>query len=700
MSRPLAPDLAARIAGLSPAKRELLERKLRERPTEALPAGSIPRRAERGTAPLSFAQQALYFLDRLEPGSATYNVVRAIRIRGALDVAALERVLEEVLRRHESLRTRFREDGGTVIAEIVPAREFSLPVVEIGAAAGEDAEREALRIAEDEAARPFDLACGPLARARLLRLDPQDHILVLTMHHIASDAWSVGVLFRELSALYEAFSTGKPSPLPELPIQYGDFTHWQRGWLEGKVLEEQLSYWRKQLAGNPVLLQLPTDRSRPALLSPRGAVERVGFSRELTEALQELSRREGATLFMTLVAAFQALLARHTGQEDIVVGTSVANRDRPEIEGLIGFFVNTLILRSDLSGDPTFRELLERVREVAIGAYANQDLPFEKLVQELRPQRNLGRNPLLHAALSFQSADQEPPVFQGLTTNLVPVETRTSKLDLLLHVDERGGSLFLQCEYSTDLFESATIRRILGHFRNLLESVVTDPQRRLSALDLMGVSERHQVLVDWNQTEKEYPQHKTVIRLFEEQVESAPEAVAVEFEGERLTYGQLNERANRLTRYLSKRGVGPEVLVGLCVERSLEMVVGLLGILKAGGAYLPLDPAYPGERLRFMLEDAKAQLVLTQKRLASSVPGGAQRVQLDADWAEIARESAENPAEPGLPRKTSPTSSTPPARQAIPRGSRSSTGPSRISPGFRRTGSASGKGTASSSSLR
>ncbi len=645
MSRPFAPDLAGRIAGLSSAKRELLERKLRERSTEAFPSEPIPRRAERGTAPLSFAQQRLYFLDRLEPGSAAYNVVRAIRIRGVLDVPALEKALGELMRRHESLRARLREDDGRIIAEIAPARPFSLSVVEIKAVVGREGETKALGLAEEEARRPFDLGLGPLVRAKLLRFDPQDQILVLAMHHIASDAWSVGLLFRELSALYDAFSAGKPSPLLELPIQYGDFAQWQRDWFSGEVLDQQLSYWRKKLAGDPALLQLPTDRPRTTLLSSRGAVTSVHCSRELTEGLQELSRRESVTLFMTLLAAFETLLFRYTGQEDLVVGIPIANRGRAELEGLVGFFANTLALRSDLSGNPTFQELLGRVREVALGAYAHQDLPFEKLVEELRPERNLGRNPLFQVMMSFQSAAPGPPALRGLTVDLVPVETRTSKFDFVMGVEEKGGSLSCHCEYSTDLFEDTTIRRMLGHFRNLLEGIVADPQHRLSAFDLMSNSERHQILVEWNQTEEtDYPRDKTVHRLFEEQAEQAPEAVAVEFEGKRLTYGQLNERANRLARYLRKRGVGPEVLVGLCVERSLEMVVGVLGILKAGGAYLPLDPAYPGERLRFMLEDAGAQLVLTQKRLASSVPGGARSVQLDADWVEIARESGENPA--------------------------------------------------------
>ncbi len=477
----------------------------------------------------------------------------------------------------------------------------------------------------------------------LLRLAEEEHVLLVNIHHIVFDGWSTAIFDDELSTLYAAYVEGRPSPLAPLSIQYADFAVWQREWLRGGVLEEQLSYWKGQLGGAPAVLELPTSRARSPVQSFRGATETVSISRSVADGIRGLGQREGATLFMTLLAAFQILLMRYSGQEDVVVGSPVAGRPRSEIEGLIGFFVNTLVLRTDLSGDPTFRELLGRVREVAIEAYAHEDLPFERLVEELNPERTLSHSPLFQVMMVLQNAADAGPRLAGVSVTALPVDVSTSKFDLVAHFADTGKEIAASFRYNTDLFDASMMRRMVSHLEVLLGAIAEDPDRPLSRLPLLTERERHQVLVEWNQTETEYPRDKTVHGLFEEQAERAPEAVAVELEGKRLTYGQLNERANRLARYLSKRGVGPEVLVGLCVERSLEMVVGLLGILKAGGAYLPLDPAYPGERLRFMLEDAGAQLVLTQKRLTNSLPGQAQRVQLDADWTEIARESKENP---------------------------------------------------------
>ncbi|MGH9367525.1 MAG: condensation domain-containing protein, partial [Thermoanaerobaculia bacterium] len=589
--------------------------------------------------PLSFAQQRLWFLDRLDPGLPFYNIRRAFRIRGPLDVEALGRALETIQGRHEVLRSVFVLEDGDPVQVVGPPGAQALSVVDLGGLAQGAREVEARRISEEEARRPFDLSRGPLVRTKLLRLAEQEHVLVVTIHHIVFDGWSSEIFDRELAVLYEAYREGRPSPLPALSIQYADFAVWQREWLSAEVLERQLSYWKRQLEGAPGVLELPVSRLRPSRQSFRGASETVSIPQEVAQAIRRLSRREGATLFMTLLAVFQVLLLRHTGQEDIVVGTPVAGRNRSDIEGLIGFFVNTLVLRTDLSGDPTFRGLLGRVREVALEAYAHQDLPFEKLVEELNPERTLRHSPLFQVMMVLQNAPGAGPRLAGVSVTPLPLRTETAKYDLTASFAERGEEIWASFEYNTDLFEASAVRRMLSHLEVLLGAIAEDPDCCVSRLPLMTEEERHQVLVEWNRTEAPYPREKTVHRLFEEQAQQRPEAVAVEFEGKRLTYGQLNERANRLAGYLSKRGVGPEVLVGLCVERSLEMVVGLLGILKAGGAYLPLDPGYPRERLRFMLEDAGARLVLTQKRLAERLPEGTNCLRLDADWPEIARES-------------------------------------------------------------
>ncbi len=439
------------------------------------------------------------------------------------------------------------------------------------------------------------------------------------MHHIVSDGWSMGILFQELAALYEAYAAGKPSSLPELPIQYADFAVWQRQWLQEEVLEAQFAYWKQQLGSHSPVLELPTDRPRPAVQTFRGARHSLVLPQSLSEGLKVLSRQEGVTLFMTLLAAFNTLLYRYTGQDDIIVGAPIANRNRSEIEGLIGFFTNTLVLRTDLSGNPTFRELLGRVRAVALGAYAHQDLPFEKLVEALHPERDLSHNPLFQVMFILQNAQAEVLTLSGLTVHPLEVDTGTAKFDLILSMIEGAEGLKGTFEYNTDLFDATTINRMVGHFETLLEGIIADSEQRLSDLPLLTEAERHQLLA-WNETTTDYPKDLCICQLFEAQVERTPEAIAVVFEDQQLTYRELNARANRLAHYLKKRGVGPEVLVGICVERSLEMVVGLLGILKAGGAYVSLDPAYPKERLAFMVEDAQVPVLLTLHRLVAELP--------------------------------------------------------------------------------
>ncbi|HHH40712.1 MAG TPA: non-ribosomal peptide synthetase, partial [Chloroflexi bacterium] len=476
-------DLAQRIAQLSPEKRALLMLRLQKKRAAAARQQTIPRRRETDHLPLSFAQQRLWFLDRLQPDSALYNIPGTLRIRGPLDIPALEASLNEIVRRHEVLRTTFpaRHDGQPVQI-IAPSLHLPLPVVDLSPLPEPEREAEARRLASQEARRPFNLATGPLLRATLLLLDQDDFLVLFTMHHIVSDGWSVGVLIRELAALYHAFSLGRPSPLPELPIQYADFALWQRQWLQGETLQAQLAYWKRQLADAPPVLDLPTDRPRPPVQSFRGATFRFRFPAPLAQALQALSRREGVTLFMTLLAAFQTLLYRYTGQERINVGTPIANRNRAEVEGLIGFFVNTLVISTDLSGNPTFRELLQRVREVALGAYAHQDLPFEMLVDALQPERDLSRSPLFQVMFVLQNAPTATLELPGLTMRLLETDSGTAKFDLTLFVEETEEELRGSLEYNTDLFDGATIGRMLGHYRTLLEAIVADPDRPIAHL--------------------------------------------------------------------------------------------------------------------------------------------------------------------------------------------------------------------------
>ncbi|MFL6332077.1 MAG: amino acid adenylation domain-containing protein, partial [Pyrinomonadaceae bacterium] len=566
------------------------------RANQGVPFPPLLPAARDGELPLSFAQQRLWFLDQLEPNSPVYNLAVVLRVTGTLDVAALGRSLDEVVRRHEVLRTTFKVVGSSPVQEIRAELRVGLPLLKLGGSA-EEREAEALRLAQEEGQRPFDLAAGPLLRAQLLRVDDAEHVLLFTMHHIISDGWSMGVLIKEVTALYAAFSRGEQPSLPELPVQYADYAVWQRGWLRGEVLEAQLSYWRRQLEGAPSSLELPTDRPRPAAQSYRGSTATLALSKELSESLKSLSRREGVTLFMTLLAAFDLLLSRYTGQEDIVVGSDIANRNRGETEGLLGFFINQLVLRTDLSGDPTFRELLARVRQVSLDAYAHQDVPFEKLVEALQPERHLSRSPLFQTKLLLQNTPRAELRLPGLALRPLSVESKTSRIDLTLSMQEMGEQLTGLLEYSTELFDAATVERMLGHYVNLLEAAVAGPGQRVSELPVMSESERSRLLVAWSGAREEVAPAACVHQLFECQVARTPEAAAVSFAGRRLSYRELDSRADRLARRLRALGVRRGTLVGLCVERSPELVIGLLGILKAGGAYLPLDPSYPFERL-------------------------------------------------------------------------------------------------------
>ena len=597
----------------------------------------------RGVLPLSFAQERLWFLDQMEPGSTTYNMPLAVRLNGDLNVSALERTLSEIVRRHEVLRTRFVNVSGAPRQEVLEAEAVLLPVTDLRELAEAERETPVREAAIAESREPFDLAHGPMLRVKLLRLGAEEHVVFLTMHHIVSDGWSIGLLIKEVAALYGAYNEGAASPLAELPVQYGDFALWQRGWLQGQELERQLEYWRQRLGGKLPVLELPADRPRPALQSYRGARLGLRLPAELSEALKELSRREGATLFMTLLAAFQILLHRYSGQREIVVGTDVANRNYRETEGLIGFFVNQLVLRTEMSGEPTFVELLRRVKEVCLGAYAHQDVPFEKLVEELQPERDLSRSPLFQAKLVLQNAPRESLRLGELRLAPVGVEGVTAQFDLMLMMVD-GNELSGVLEFNTDLFEERTIARLGKQFAELLQSIVAEPNGRIGMLELETEAEREQVLSGWNPpVVVSNEETRNVVQLFEAQVEQRPEATAIVSGGEQLSYEELNQRANQLGHYLRAQGVGPEVLVGLCLERSVEMVVGLLGILKAGGAYLPLDPTYPRQRLEYMLSDAQVGLVLTQGRLLDQLPvHWGQTIAIDDEWTTIAAESEEN----------------------------------------------------------
>ena len=604
-------NATARIDTLSEKRRALFELLVNEGKRKNSEKAPIPKRQRAGHGGLSYAQARLWFLNQLQPENPFYNCPLALRLRGRVEVGALERGVAEIVRRHEVLRTRIVSVDGKPEQVIEEKIKIQLAVEEVGG------QEEAERACREEALRPFDLSRGPLLRVRLLRVADDEHVLLMTMHHIVSDGWSWGVFLGELGRLYEGYVSGQDVKLAEPAIQYGDFAEWQRAWLQGEVLEEQLKYWREQLEGME-MLQLPTDRVRPAEQSYRGGERVVVLSRELSSGLKKLSQREGATLFMVALAGFQALLKRYTRQEEISVATAIANRNREETEGLIGFFVNTLVMRTDVSGEPSFAELVRRVKGVALGAYGHQDLPFEKLVEEIQPERSMSWNPLVQVMFVVQNAPIPEIRLPGLS--LVTMEVPTTRFDLEVHMWEVGEQVVVRFIYSRDLFEAETVERMMRHYERLLDGGVRNPEEKIARLPLMSDQEREQVLVEWNQTRREYARNSSVVEVFEEQAKETPEKIAVACGGEAITYGELNRRANQLGRYLRTKGVGPEVLVGIAMERSVEMVVGVLGILKAGGAYVPMDVEYPKERLRYMLEDTGVKVLLSQQRLAGSLP--------------------------------------------------------------------------------
>ena len=631
--------LLSRIADLPPERQAYLARLVEKRVRNAPVWPILPRPVGLSMVPCSFSQERLWFLEQLAPESAAYNIGITIQVTGALDLHVLERSLNEVIRRHETLRTVFEFVNGQVMQVIAPSLHVPWAVVDLRHVPEAERVAAVLASARTEELRPFDLQRGPLIRAMNWRVADDVFVLNLTMHHIVTDGWSMGVLYSELGALYAAFAGDASSPLRELRVQYADFAIAQRTWLQGNVLEQHLAYWRRQLADLPTL-QLPTDHPRPATPTFRGASHTFTLDSGLTNALRALSQSEGVTLFMTLLAAFQTLLALYSGQDEVVVGIPSANRNRVEIEGLIGFFVNTLVSRIDLSGDPTVRTLLRLVREVMLGAYAHQDLPFEKLVEEVQPERVIGRNPLFQVMFTLQTAQRGGSKPAGLSMQTIETGRQTSMVDVTMYLFESEHGLIGMIEYSTDLFDSETMRRLAGHFRTVLEGMVADPEQRLWDLRLLGEVERLE-LASWNATERSYDLSPPVHRRVEWQVAGRPEAVALVAEGETLRYGEMDQRANQLAHALCRLGVGPEVLVGVCLERSLDLVVTLLAVLKAGGAYVPLDPGYPVERLAFMLADAACPVVVCHEATRDRLPPSAAVV------VDLTSEAAALASEPG-----------------------------------------------------
>ena len=608
---------------LSAAQQELLRKRLQQaRATTAAPqeaATGIPLRTIKGHLPLSSAQQRLWFIDQLEPGSPVYNMCEAMRMRGVLDVPALEKSLNAIIRRHEAVRTNFAAIDGSPVQVIAPERTLSLVVHDISTLADQARDERLEEMMDEEVHRPFDLKNDLLLRVLLIRVSADEHVFMFTMHHIISDGWSQGVFAQELVAYYEAAIQNRPDPFPELPLQYGDFVMWEKDRLQGNVMTRQLSYWKKKLHGRLPVLELPTDHPRGAsTAAPLGTTTHV-LPPVLAQKLRDLSQKEGSTLFMTLLAGFQTLLHRYTGEEDIVVGSVVRGRSQVALEKLIGFFVNTLVFRENLSGDPSFRQLLSRTQETSLEALAHQDLPFTKLVEELHPDRSPTGHALFNVMFVLQNLPTHPEGMPGLKLEPMEVESGGAKFDLLLFMIETPAGLNAVMEYNADLFESATISRMLNHLQMILEGIVANPDSKLSELSLLTADERRQLLVEWNRTGTRYPRDQTIGGLFAEQAALTPKAVAVVCGSKQLTYRELDERTTRLAGRLVKNGVGPDVLVAVCLERSIELIVALVAIIKAGGAYVSLDPTYPLERLGFMLKETHSPVLLTSSNLEQTV---------------------------------------------------------------------------------
>ncbi len=623
----------------SEKKLELLEQILKKKGISTLKSNSIPKRADNDECRLSFAQQRLWFLDQMEEGGSAYNIPAAIRIKGMLDIGILKKCFNEVIGRHEALRTRFESNNGKPLQKIEQLLEIEIPLVDLSALKESLIEDEVKRLAKEDGQKSFQLSKGPLIRVTLLKVSPEEYVLLLSMHHIISDGWSMGLLVKEISEYYEAYLKGSRASIPELRIQYGDYSEWQRNWLQGTVLESEMGFWRNLLKGAPTIINLPTDRTRPSVQSSNGAIKFFSLPKELSRSVKQLSQKENATTFMTLLAAYGLLLYKYTGQEDILIGTPVAGRERLETESLIGFFVNTLVLRTDLSGDPTFTELLARMREMALGVYSHQNIPFEKLVEEFQDYRDMSRSPLFQVMFMMQNTAMPPLKISGLELSFLELDSRSSQFDLSLSLKEDEGGLKGTFEYNTDLLDESTIDRMVGHYENLLGAIAGNPNEKISLISILSKEEEKRITEEWNNTFKEYPGDKCIYELFEEQAMRTPEETAVISETAGLTYKELKLRAEKVAGYLQKKGLKVGSYVGIYMDSCLEMIIGILGVLKTGAAYIPLDPDYPKDRTGFMIDDSGVSFILTCDSLKKDITAQCQKVIcLDGEWDQIEKD--------------------------------------------------------------
>ncbi|SDZ37742.1 non-ribosomal peptide synthetase, partial [Thermoactinomyces sp. DSM 45892] len=623
-------DLMTKLNSLSPEEREWIQKQMQKK-------------ERKESLPLSYAQQRVWFMDRFNPNSSLYNIPTVWRLRGNWIPKALEKGFNRLFERHDSLRTVFKEVGEQPVQYIEKYTPQKLLVEDYSHFSLEEKERELESLLSKHAKEPFDLVNGPLIRSLLVRVDQEEWLLLCTMHHIISDVWSIGILIQEWLAFYEEESNGSPAGLHPLSIQYADYAKWQREWLQGEVLDRQLTYWQKELSGELPILQLPMDRPRPAIQTYDGDTYRMVLTPEKLGLLKEIGKQEGSTLFMTLMASYQSFLARYTGQEDILVGSPIANRNHKGVEGLVGFFANTLVYRADLSGAPTFREILSQMKKKALTAYDHQDVPFEKIVEVLQPERSTSHSPIFQTMFTLQNVKTRWAGQSGRSLEMIESNLPIAKFDLSLTAYEVDEGLVVSFEYNTDLFDSSTIERMAGHFENWLSEIAQYPDESFTKLTMLSDVEQKQLLEEWNDADVAYGYENLIHEMFEEQVSRTPEAVAIVHEDGQLTYQELNEKANQLAHYLQKRGIGPDSLVGICVERSLEMMIGLFGILKAGGAYVPLDPSYPESRLRYIIENSKIEVLLTNEALMDGLPEGIQVICLDRDQSIIAQESSLSP---------------------------------------------------------